>query len=74
MSSLVNVDLDSLKVTELKEELFKRGLKTSGVKGELIKRLKEFLEYELEYANDTIRCVCDDETDDGLMISCDKCL
>ena len=74
MSSLVNVDLKDLKVSELKKELFKRDLKTSGVKAELIQRLQDFLEYEMEYANDTIRCVCGDENDDGLMISCDKCL
>ena len=72
MSSLLNVD--DLKVPELKEELFKRGLKTSGVKQDLIKRLKDFLDYEKEYANDTIRCICDDQNDDGLMISCDQCL
>ena len=72
MSSLLNVD--DLKVTELKEELFKRGLKTSGVKQDLVERLKDFLVYEKEYANDTIRCICDDQNDDGLMISCDQCL
>ena len=72
MSSLLNVD--DLKVPELKEELFKRGLKTSGVKQDLVERLKDFLVYEKEYANDTIRCICDDQNDDGLMISCDQCL
>ena len=72
MSSLLNVD--DLKVTELREELFKRGLKTSGVKWDLVKRLQDFLDYEKEYANDTIRCICDDKNDDGLMISCDQCL
>eukprot|EP00560_Eucampia_antarctica_P001044 CAMPEP_0197840174 /NCGR_PEP_ID=MMETSP1437-20131217/45451_1 /TAXON_ID=49252 ORGANISM="Eucampia antarctica, Strain CCMP1452" /NCGR_SAMPLE_ID=MMETSP1437 /ASSEMBLY_ACC=CAM_ASM_001096 /LENGTH=524 /DNA_ID=CAMNT_0043449737 /DNA_START=128 /DNA_END=1702 /DNA_ORIENTATION=- len=36
------VDFESMKVTELKDELRSRGLKVSGRKGELIERLKEF--------------------------------
>ncbi|KAG0280965.1 hypothetical protein BGZ95_007640 [Linnemannia exigua] len=37
------VDFNSLKVTELKEELTKRGLSTKGVKKELVARLEEAL-------------------------------
>jgi hypothetical protein len=40
MATKKNVDYDSMKVTELKELCKKRGISASGLKGEIVKRLK----------------------------------
>ncbi|KAH9622048.1 hypothetical protein KSS87_020353 [Heliosperma pusillum] len=45
---LDNKPIDQLKVTELKEELRKRRLKTGGLKDELIRRLDDALRSEME--------------------------
>ncbi|PWA02392.1 hypothetical protein BB558_001458 [Smittium angustum] len=43
-----NIDISSLRVVDLKKELQARNLSTSGVKADLLKRLKTFLEEENE--------------------------
>jgi hypothetical protein len=43
-----NEDLESLKVTELQNELKKRGLETKGRKAELITRLREAINSGVE--------------------------
>ena len=74
MSCSKDIDLKALSVTQLKEECEKRSLKKTGKKGDLIKRLEDHLEYEDKYEDETIRCICGSNHDEGLMISCDKCL
>ena len=44
------IDVNSLKVTQLKDELRKRGLPTKGLKADLIEALKEAISKESETA------------------------
>ena len=74
MSCSKDIDLKALSVTRLKEECEKRSLKKTGNKAALIKRLQDHLEYEDKYEDETIRCICGSTHDEGVMISCDKCL
>lgn len=74
MSCSKDINLKALSVTQLKEECEKRSLKKTGKKADLIQRLEDHLEYEDKYEDETIRCICGSNRDEGLMISCDKCL
>uniref|UniRef100_A0A0K8RDA0 Putative nucleic acid-binding protein n=1 Tax=Ixodes ricinus TaxID=34613 RepID=A0A0K8RDA0_IXORI len=46
MATLTGVDLPKLRVVDLKEHLSERGLSTSGLKADLVKRLQTALDEE----------------------------
>ena len=56
--------IDSMKLFELKEELKKRKLKTSGVKKVLQDRLRAALMFEIEHGEDESEGECDDDEDE----------
>ena len=56
--------IDSMKLFELKEELKKRKLKTSGVKQVLQDRLRAALMFEIEHGEDEFEGECDDDEDE----------
>ncbi len=57
----MSVDVEKLKVNELKEELQKRGLDSRGLKVDLVERLQEALEAKKEPT-------CNDETEAGTQV------
>ena len=59
------IDVNSLKVTQLKDELRKRGLPTKGLKADLVEALKEAISNESETAAATIENTGTDKIDDA---------
>lgn len=52
------MDLDKLKVVDLRKELQQRGLDTKGVKAALVKRLKDALDAESAESQGMINKIC----------------
>lgn len=69
--STSNIDVNSLKVADLKKELQSRGLPTSGVKADLQQRLTEALEKEKASASNGARKDDIDEFDDDIVVETD---